>query len=64
MVFCTACGKENDDKAKYCFKCGHILIKETKETVNSALVYLDTDEINPENWIKKKCKIYHYFGCN
>ena len=64
MVFCTACGKENDDKAKYCFKWGHVLIRETKEAVDSAAVHLDTDEKNPEkeNWIKNIVKFIIIWG--
>ena len=44
MVFCNACGKENDDNAKYCSKCGHKLEDNNYDRRESDDDEYDSDE--------------------
>ena len=55
MVFCTVCGKENEDNSNYCSKCGHSINEENKEALTSDSINLETNEKNQEKekWIKR-----------
>ena|GEM_PF-1007053 len=46
MVFCTECGKENEEDAKYCSECGNTLDRPDKVT--------EPVEIEKKEKVKKK----------
>ena len=51
MSFCTKCGKQNPDTAKFCTGCGATLTPITATSVPSQPVPPQIESKNKNNWI-------------
>lgn len=48
MVYCPKCGKENEEDAQYCSKCGYNLGKKWKKPKNNGCFGQSSEDVNEE----------------